>query len=113
MNENKDTGLIERAKTFEFVSLWWEWLMRYQDDRSDNSPPASPYPNSGYGYRAGQLWQYGAHRVNYPDDWTEFFDRMLYENGLSRISIDALYCYERHASCRRYIDTGGRDYRFP
>lgn len=108
-----DSNIIEQAKQFWFVALWWAWLMRYQDDSSETSPPAPPYPHLGWGYRAGQFWPRGAHKGDHTDDWGSFFDRMAVEHGFSAISIDALYCYERYSSCRRFVDSRGTDYQFP
>jgi hypothetical protein len=45
MDERVDSALIERARQLEFVALWWEWLMRYQDDASNAAPPAPPFPH--------------------------------------------------------------------
>ena len=68
-----DQDLIERAKTFEFVALWWAWLMRYQDDVSNTAPPAPPFPHVGFGYRAGQFWPRGACSEDFSEEWEYFF----------------------------------------
>jgi len=108
-----DSSIIERAKQFEFVALWWEWLTRYQDGASNTAPPAPPFPNLGYGYRAGQFWPGGACTEDYTEEWEYFFDTMAAEHGLPSISIHALYCYEQYPSCRRFVDSGGTDYQYP
>jgi hypothetical protein len=108
-----DSSIIERAKQFEFVALWWEWLTRYQDGASNTAPPAPPFPNLGYGYRAGQFWPGGACTEDYTEEWEYFFDTMAAEHGLPGISIHALYCYEQYPSCRRFVDSGGTDYQYP
>lgn len=111
--ECMDSNLIELARQFEFVALWWEWLMRYQDDASNPTPHALQSLLIGYGYRAGHFWSRGACREDSSEEWAYFFDTMADEHGLRSISIHALYCYEQYPSCRRFIDSGGTDYRFP
>jgi hypothetical protein len=101
---------IERSRTIEFVLLWWLWLGRFMDDFSDGLPPDGSYPHQGVGYRAGQVWPRGAHRGDHTNDWNAFFNDVGVANNLSTVMIDALYCYRRYASCRTFIDTGGKQY---
>jgi hypothetical protein len=108
-----ECSLIDRAKEFSFVALWWEWLMRYQDDASNTAPPAPPFPHLGFGYRAGQFWPRGASSEDSTEEWEYFFDTMTADHGLSSLSANALYCYQQYPSCCRYIDSGGTDYEYP
>jgi hypothetical protein len=108
-----DRNLVERAKTFEFVALWWAWLMRYQDDVSNTAPPAPPFPHVGFGYRAGQFWPRGACSEDFSEEWEYFSDTLEVEQGLTGISINAIYCFQQYTSCRRFIDSYGTVYRFP
>lgn len=105
--------LIQRAKELQFVSLWWTWLTRYQDDASNAAPPAPPFPSMGYGYRAGHFWPRGANTEDTTEEWEYFFHTIEAEQGLPAISIHALYCYDQYLSCKHYIDSEGKDYRFP
>ncbi len=105
--------IIKRAGTFEFVALWWAWLTRYLDDISNTAPPAPPFPHVGFGYRAGQFWPRGACSEDSSEEWEYFSDTLEFEQGLPGISINALYCYQQFKSCSCFIDSGGRDYRFP
>jgi len=113
MKDNVDNKLIERSKEFEFVALWWAWLTKYQDDAANAAPPAPPFPNLGYGYRAGHFWPRGANSEDSTDEWEFFFDTMRAEHKLPIISIHALYCYQQYPSCREFIDSGGTDYELP
>lgn len=108
-----DNELITKARQFEFVALWWTWLMRYQDDASVTAPPAPPFPHLGFGYRAGQFWPRGASSEDYTEEWELFSDTMAAEHQLEGISINALFCYLQYTSCRLFVDSDGTDYRFP
>ena len=105
-----DNELITKARQFEFVALWWTWLMRYQDDASVTAPP---FPQLGFGYRAGQFWPRGASSEDYTEEWELFSDTMAAEHQLEGISINALFCYLQYTSCRLFVDSDGTDYRFP
>jgi hypothetical protein len=113
MERKMDNNLIERARQFEFVSLWWTWLMRYQDDASITAPPAPPFPHLGFGYRAGQFWPRGASSEDTTEEWDYFTDTMSADHCLGSLSINALYCYQQYPSCSRFIDSCGKDYEYP
>lgn len=100
-----DSALIERAKTMEFVLQWYNWQSRYRDALSQQS-------HFGYGYRAGVFYPHGAQYGQHHDDFPPFFDAMAVL-GLSLISIDALFCYEKYSSCAVCIDTLGSNFPFP
>jgi hypothetical protein len=90
--------LIERAKTFWFIALWFQWNELYLSKLSvrDNIP---------YGYRAGVFWPHGARDGQHHDDWPAFFQGLAAQ-GLAYTSIHALWCYQRFPSCKIFVDGG-------
>jgi hypothetical protein len=100
-----EKNLIERAKTFSFVLHWHLWRTRYQDEC------ATRY-KMGYGYRAGVFYPNGSRYGQHHDDWPSFFDSMAVQ-GLSALSIDSLFCYQKYRSCQIFIDSTGSNFIFP
>jgi hypothetical protein len=98
-------ALIELSKTFPFMLHWYIWQVRYRDDLSIRH-------KMGFGYRAGVFYPRGARHGQHHDDWPPFFDSMA-ALGLSYLSIEALFCHQKYASCRVFIDTSGGTYIFP
>lgn len=97
--------LIDRAKTFEFIALWFHWNELYL------SRSAAHY-NIPFGYRAGVFYPHGARDGQHHDDWPPFFDTMA-TLGVPYTSIHALWGYQRFASCRIFIDSSGATFTFP
>ncbi|MBU2704086.1 hypothetical protein Ga0466249_005238 [Sporomusaceae bacterium BoRhaA] len=100
-----DNLLIERAKTMDFILHWFIWQRRYGDELSIRH-------KLGFGYRAGVFYPNGARYGQHHDDFPSFFDQMA-ALGLSLLSIESLFCYQKYASCRTFIDTNGGIFNFP
>ena|ERR1700674_1239882 len=100
-----DAALIERAKTFSFILHWYIWQVKYRDELSKRD-------NMGFGYRAGVFYPHGARYGQHHDDWPQLFDAMAAQ-GLSYLSIDALFCYQKYSSCAVFIDSTGASFPFP
>jgi hypothetical protein len=83
----------------DFILHWHLWHGQYADELSKRS-------HFGYGYRAGVFYPHGAQYGQHHDDWPTFFDVMAAQ-GLSMLSIDALFCYQKYPSCQEFIDTHG------
>ena len=94
-----DLALIERAKAFNFVSLWFQWVNLYLGELSAKR-------NLGYGYRHGLFYPNGARKTTCHEEWHSYLDS-LSRHGLPDISIHALFCYEKYTSCQVFLDTGG------
>jgi hypothetical protein len=94
-----DSALIERARTFPFVALWFHWNELYLSRLAARD-------RLGYGYRAGVFYPNGARDGQHHDDWPPFFDTMAVL-GLPYTSIHALWCYQRYPSRQVFIDSGG------
>lgn len=100
-----DPALIEKSKTFPFLALWFHWNELYLSEMSARH-------KIGFGYRAGVFYPNGAHKGQHHDDWPPFFDTLAVL-GLPYASIHALWGYQRFASCKTFIDTGGATFLFP
>ena len=103
--DNMDKSLIDQAKTFPFIALWFHWNELYLSELSVRH-------NLGYGYRAGVFSPNGARKGQHHDDWPSFFDTMAVM-GVPYTSIHALFCYQKINSCRAFIDSGGATFIFP
>jgi hypothetical protein len=100
-----DKSLIEQAKTFPFIALWFQWNELYLSELSVHS-------NIGFGYRAGGFYPNGARKGMHHEDWPSFFDAMAVQ-GLAYTSIHSLFCYQTYSSCRIFLDSGGATFLFP
>lgn len=100
-----DPALIEKSKTFPFLALWFHWNELYLSELSVRR-------KIGFGYRAGVFYPNGARKGQHHDDWPAFFDALAVR-GVPYASIHALWGYQRFASCRTVIDTGGATLLFP
>lgn len=93
------------AKTPHFITLWFQWLESYSTELSNRDL-------RGYGYRSGAFFPDGARNGQHHIEWLDFFKSHA-SNGLSHISIHALFCYLNYPSCLRYIESSGRIFTFP
>ncbi|MCK4837065.1 MAG: hypothetical protein KAT17_10515 [Candidatus Aminicenantes bacterium] len=100
-----DHHLIERAKTFDFISYWFQWSESYKAELSNRN-------NRGYGYQEGAFFPDGAGNGKHHLNWQEFY-QSLASNGIPYTSIHALFGYDHYNSCRLYIDSQGRNFTFP
>ena len=100
-----DYQLIERAKTFDFVSIWFEWSDLYKKELSNRS-------SRGYGYQEGAFFQDGGGNGKQHLHWRDFY-QSLASNGIPFTSIHALFCYHHYDSCKLYINSQGRNFIFP
>ena len=94
-----EKALIDTSQTFPFVALCFHWNELYLSRLAAHS-------NKGFGYRAGAFYPNGAHSMQHHQDWPPFFDTMA-TLGVPYTSIHALFCYQKYASCKAFIDTGG------
>jgi hypothetical protein len=94
-----DKTLIDKAQTYTFVQLWFQWNELHLTALSKSE--AIPY-----GYRCGVFYGHGAHYWQHHDDWPPFFDEMALL-GVPYTSIHALFCYLKYPACKNFIDTGG------
>jgi hypothetical protein len=100
-----DTKLLELARTYPFIDLWYNWTIRYGDELSKRD-------NLGYGFRGGVFYPNGARYGQHHDDWPPFFQAMAVF-GLPYTGIHALYSYTKHPSFKTYWDSGGASFIFP
>jgi hypothetical protein len=100
-----DAALIELAKTYAFIDLWYNWLVRYGD-------AISTHDHIGIGYRAGVFYPNGSKYGQHHDDWPPFFDSMAFL-GVPYTGINALYSYLHHPSFKTYWDTKGAVFNYP
>lgn len=100
-----DKNLIARAKTFEFIALWFHWCEIYMSDLSVKT-------NRKYGYRAGVFFQGGAKKGEHHGSWPSFFDSMA-SMSVPYTSIHAIFGYQNYYSCRVFIDSQGTNYIAP
>jgi hypothetical protein len=100
-----DHQLMERAKTFDFISIWFEWAESYKKELSNRN-------NRGYGYQEGAFFPDGAGNGKQHLNWRDFY-QSLATNGFPYTSIHALFCYNHYDSCRLYVDSQGRNFTFP
>ncbi len=100
-----DLALIERAKDFNFVSLWFQWMNLYLGELSAKR-------KLGYGYREGLFYPNGARKTTSHEEWPRYREG-LSRHGLHEISIHALFCYEKYTSCQVFLDTGGIRFHSP
>ena len=69
-----DRSLIDQAKTFPFIALWFQWNELYLSE-------LSVHHSLGFGYRAGVFYPNGARKGQHHDDWPNFFDNMAVQGG--------------------------------
>ncbi len=100
-----DPKLLELAKTYAFINLWYNWTIRYGDEMSKRH-------KLGFGYRAGVFYPNGAKFGQHHDDWPAFFNAMA-ALEVSYTGINALYSYLNHPSFKTYWDTSGAVFNFP
>ena len=98
-----DPRLVELAKSYAFIDLWYNWTIRYADALSVSN-------NRGYGYRAGVFYPNGSRLGQHHDDWPPFFDQGAL-NGIPYTGINALYSYIKHPSFKLYWDSGGTNFQ--
>ncbi len=100
-----DLTLVEKAKTLEFVSLWFDWMDQYLGALSLKRRLA-------YGYKAGLFYPNGARQDTAHEDWPDYFEDFS-RLSLPPISVHALFCYDKYTSCQVFIDSNGKRFQSP